>query len=97
MRQDPSFPNFVFCYKCYQQVRPAWHRRMGPVLEWHTAAQSEPCPGSTMLAFADYRPVPPAQPVKFYVDKRGKMIEWECWTDIGMGIPNMRSFRREAA
>lgn len=33
--------------------------------------------------------------VKFYIDKRANMVEWQSWFDLGMGIVNIRSLARK--
>lgn len=33
--------------------------------------------------------------VKFYIDKRANMVEWQSWFDLGMGIVNIRSVARK--
>jgi hypothetical protein len=33
--------------------------------------------------------------VKFYIDKRANMVEWQSWFDLGMGFPNIRSISRK--
>lgn len=33
--------------------------------------------------------------VKFYIDKRFNMIEWQSWFDLGMGFPTIRAIARK--
>jgi hypothetical protein len=33
--------------------------------------------------------------VKFYIDKRANMVEWQSWFDLGMGLVNIRSVARK--
>ena len=33
--------------------------------------------------------------VKFYIDKRANLVEWQSWFDLGMGIVNIRSVVRK--